>query len=84
MKVQQLVLMEVLVHQEKSAILILVKQTQNFVWVCILMMIIVICLLMEKKSLNLKLNIKMLTFQLSFVWEVFLIDLVLFSLEKYL
>ena len=47
-------------------------------------MIIVICLLMEKKSLNLNLTIKMLTFQLSFVSEVFLVGLVLLSLEKYL
>ena len=38
-------------------------------------MIIVICLLMEKKSLNLKLTIKMLTFQHNFVSEVFLMDL---------
>ena len=48
------------------------------------MVIIVICLLMEKKSLNLKLTIKMLTFQLNFVSEVYLIDLVLLSLDKYL
>ena len=47
-------------------------------------MIMVICLLMEKKSLNLKLTIKMLTFQLNFVSEVFLVNLVLLSLEKYL
>ena len=36
------------------------------------------------KSLNLKLTIKMLTFQINFVLEVFLIDLMLLSLEKYL
>ena len=47
-------------------------------------MIIVICLLMEKKSLNLKPAIKMLTFQLNFVSEVFLMDLVLLSPDKYL
>ena len=47
-------------------------------------MIMVICLLMEKKSLNLKLTIKMLTFQLNFVSEVFPVNLVLLSLEKYL
>ena len=41
-------------------------------------------MLMENKSLNLKSTIKMLTFQLNFVWEVFLIDLVLLSPEKYL
>ena len=48
------------------------------------MLIIVICLLMEKKSLNLKPAIKMLTFQQNFIWEVYLMDLVLLSLEKYL
>ena len=46
-------------------------------------MIIVICLLMEKKSLHLKLTIKMLNVQLNFVSEVFLMDLVLLSIEKY-
>ena len=44
---------------------------------------IVICLLMEKKSLNLKPAIKMLTFQQYVVLEVCLMDLVLLSLEKY-
>ena len=48
------------------------------------MLIIVICLLMEKESLNLKPTIKMLTFQVDFVPEVYLMDFVLFSLEKYL
>ena len=48
------------------------------------MQIIVICLLKEKKSLNLKPTIKLLTFQLSIVLEVYLMDLVLMSLEKYL
>ena len=57
-----MLLAEVLVHQRKSFFLILVKQVQNFVRVCIIMMIIVICLLMEKKPLSLKLIIKMLTF----------------------
>ena len=38
-------------------------------------MIIVICLLMEKKSLSLKLTIKMLTFQLHFVLEAYLKDI---------
>ena len=38
------------------------------------MLIIVICLLMEKKSLSLKLTIKMLTFQLNFVSEVYLME----------
>ena len=36
---------------------------------------------MGKKYLNLKPTVKMLIFQLNFVWEVFLMDLVLLSLE---
>ena len=36
---------------------------------------------MEKKYLNLKPTVKMLIFQLNFVWEVILMDLVLLSLE---
>ena len=43
-----LVLMEVLAQQRKSLILILVKQTQNLSYVCIIMLIIVICLLIER------------------------------------
>ena len=76
--------MEALDHQKSSLILILVKQTQNIVWIYIIMVIIVICLLMEKRSLNIKLTIKMLTFQLNFVLEVFLMDLMLLSQEKHL
>ena len=67
---------------EKKLVLILVKQTQNFAWFYIIMVIIVICLLMERNSLSLKPTIKILTFQLSFVLEVFIMDLVLLSLEK--
>ena len=67
MKVQLKVLTEALVHQRKNLVLILLKETQNFVWVYIVMLIIAICLLMEKSSLNLKPTIKMLTFQLDFV-----------------
>ena len=37
----------------------------------------------EIKYLSLKLTMKMLTFQLNFVLEVFLMDLVLLSLQKY-
>ena len=55
------ILIETLVHQRKNLVLTLVKQAQNFVWVYIKMMIIV-SFLMEKKSLNLKLVLKMLTF----------------------
>ena len=53
--------MEALVHQRKKLVLILVNQTQNFAWVCIIMLIIVICLLMEKKSLSLKSALKKLS-----------------------
>ena len=63
-----LVLMEVLLHQKKGLISILVKQTQNLAWVYIVMLILVI-LLTGKKSLNLKPTIKRLTFQLNFVWK---------------
>ena len=67
--------MEALVHPKKSLVLILVNQTQNFVGVWILMLIIVICLLIEIKYLNLKPTLKMLTLQLIFFLEVYLIDL---------
>ena len=82
MKVQLLELMENLVHQSKRLILTLVKQTQNFVSVYIIMMIIVIFLLIEKKYVSLKSTMKMLTFQLNLVLEAYLMDLVLASLEK--
>ena len=52
------------------------KPNTKFVRVYIIMVIIVICLLMERKSLRLKLTIKMLTFKLNFILEVFLMDLV--------
>ena len=68
--------MEAFVHQRKSLVLlILVKQTANYAWVSIIMLVIVICLLMEKKPLNLKPTIKMLTFQLNFVSRVYLMNL---------
>ena len=54
MKIPLMVSMEALVHQRKSLVLNLVKQGQNFGWVYITIMAIVICLLTEKKSLNLK------------------------------
>ena len=62
----------------------LVKETQTFVLVCITMLIIVICLLLENKSSHLKLIIKILTLQLNFVSELYQTDLVLLSLGKYL
>ena len=42
-------IMETLVHQRKHLVLILLMQIQNFPWVYSIMLIIVICLLMEKK-----------------------------------
>ena len=66
MKIPLMVSMEALVHQRKSLVLNLVKQGQNFGWVYITIMAIVICLLTEKKSLNLKSIIKMSIFQLNF------------------
>ena len=66
--------MEDLNHQSKNLVLISLKQTKNFVWVCIIMLIIVVCLLMEKKYLKSKSTIKMLSFQLNFVSEVYLMD----------
>ena len=77
-----MVLMEAFDHHKKLLVLILVEQSQNYFWVYIIMLIIVICMLMEKKSLNLKPTIRMLTFQLNFVSEVPLMDLVLMSLDK--
>ena len=67
---QILGLMEALVNQRKSLVLVLVYQTTNFAWVYVMMLIIIICLLMEKNSLNLNWKIKMLTFQLNFVLDI--------------
>ena len=55
-----------------------------FARVCIIRMIIVIFLLIDKKYLSLKPTMKMLTFQLSFISEVCLMNLVPLGLEKYL
>ena len=51
---------------EKSLVLILLKQNKILFEFNIIMLIIVGCLLMEKKSLNFKLTTKVLTFQLDF------------------
>ena len=68
-------LMENLVLQKKSLVLILVKQGQNFVYISITMVIIVICLSMEKKFVRLKLTMVMLIFYLNFVEEAYLMNL---------
>ena len=53
-------------QQTKSLILILVKPRQNFAWVYSATVIIVICLLMQKKSLSLKPIMEMSTSQRNF------------------
>ena len=63
MKGQLLELIEDLVHQRNILVLVLVKQTQNLAWAYIIMLILVFCLLMENRYLNLKPTIKTLTFQ---------------------
>ena len=83
MKKILLVLMKALVYQHESLVLILVDRTQKFAWVNIIILIIVTFLLMENKYLSIKLTLKMLTFQINFFSKVFLMDLVLLSLEKY-
>ena len=60
-------LMETLVHQRKCSINFSKAKTVFCLQVCVTMVIIDICLLMEKKSISLKLVIKMLTFQVNFV-----------------
>ena len=67
-----MVLLEALDNQRKSLVLIVVKKTQTFAHVCIIMVIIVIHLLIKKQSLSLKLTKHMVIFQLYFVLEVFL------------
>ena len=59
------------------------KQTQHCAWVYITMLIMVICFLLEKKSLTLNPTRTMLIFQLNFVTELFPIDLVLLSLQTW-
>ena len=59
-----------------------VKQGQNFAWVYNAMVVIIICLFMEKSSLSLKPIIKMLSFWLDFVYEAYLMDVMLLSLEQ--
>ena len=77
-------LMTKLVQQNKSLALILVNQGQKFVWVYITIIIIVTCLLTEKKSTSLMLIIRVSNFQPIVVYEEYLMDLVLLNLEKYL
>ena len=62
-----MVLMEALNHQKKKFSINFTKANKKFCLSLHIMLIIVICLLMVKKSLNLKLTIKILSFQISFV-----------------
>ena len=57
MKLQRLELMEDLAYQKESLVLILVNQTKSPASVCIIILIIVIPLLIEKKFWSLKSNI---------------------------
>ena len=65
---------------EKKFSISFTKQTQNFVSVCIIMLIIVISFLNRREILKFKPEKKMLTFQLDIVSEAYLMDLVLLSL----
>ena len=67
-----MVLMEALIHQENSLVLILIKQRQ---WVYITSILIVICFSMEKKSFKFRGNNRNVNFCNS---------IVLLILEKYL
>ena len=80
MQVKFLELMEPLIRQIKRLVSILVRQTQVY----IIMLLIVNSLLMENKSLNLKPTIKTSILQLNFISEVYLRYLVLVSLKTYL
>ena len=67
MKEILLVLTEALVHQIKCLVLILEKQRQSFAWVCITIVIIVICFVNRKKCISLKQILKMSTLQTIFL-----------------
>ena len=84
MKVQLVVLMEDLDHQRKSLLLILVKQTQNFVRGLHSNADNSYLFVNGKEIFKFKIDNEMLTFQLNFVTDVYLMNLVLLSLEKYL
>ena len=76
MQVKFLELMEPLIHQIKRLVSILVRQTQVY----IIMLLIVNSLLIENKSLNLKPTIKTSILQLNFISEV--LYKIIFSLIK--
>ena len=58
------ILMVILALWKNSLVFTLVKGTQDFVWACNTMVIIVISLLMTQKSLSEEQIIRMLTFYL--------------------
>ena len=67
LRINLMILMILLALQRKSLVLTLIKQRENFVQVCIIMLIAVICLLMVEKSINLKLILKISTSLFIFV-----------------
>ena len=73
--------MEALVYQRKVLVLILVKETQNFVCVCIIMVFLFVN---GKEIFKFKADNRNLNFPTQFCLESYLMDLVLMSLEKYL
>ena len=75
--------MEALVQQKQNLILILLKQTQNFSSVCIIMLMIVIFFVNGKEIFNFKANNKNVNFP-NFILEAYLMDLVILSQENYL
>ena len=54
--------MEAYIYQRKSLVLTLLRQRQHFARVNIIMMMVVVCLGMEKKYLSSKLIMEMSTF----------------------
>ena len=81
---QLIILMTTLVLQRKRLVLVLLKQRQNFAWVCIRMVIIFISFLTRKKFITLKFIIRISTFQFNFGKKTYLKNLMLLNLEKYL
>ena len=83
-KEQLIILMTTLVLQRKRLVLVLLKQRQNFAWVCITMVIIFLSFLTRKKFITLKFIIRISTFQFNFCKKTYLKNLMLLNLEKYL
>ena len=54
MRDQLMILTIALPQQRKNLVLTLVKQRENFAWVCITMVIIVICMYINQRFVNLR------------------------------